>query len=579
MNATGTKSVILEQGYSPVRCILSNVIKHEYLFLIAGYIVTCFACYVYVVLTGNGLRAIYGDSWVYTDLAKRIAFNHSLLHRDYVNPAIYPPLYPVLISIAYLFREQAAIFEAIKIINILAYSSAFIPMYYLLKHYAGLSKNQSFVGAILLLMNWCSVCYVIHIASEPLYCALLVWFAWVLVDNKYLKSKLELLLFIFLFSSIPLTRTVGNLVFPCFAGATIIKLIMMRNNHLTKDSRKLIRRSIIVLVTSALIILLYNMYLQSMLPMGQGDVFGGYLSIPADPLWVQTLYKPFYWFDRTVFQFSWILIGTGTVAVPLLLSIIVRNAKSLFEDLLVSFLFLFLAGTFVLVPLFTPRDLLGDAHERYFNPILFLFIVIIFKYSHLAEKKDMMMAGVITLIGVIIAPPLTTHASCFALSQTHLWAVYALLYGIGGAVFVFMLFILYRHKKYFINIFLIMMTLSIPVLHFLDYLGGNKLGPNIFSFYDDYGITRTVLSERSSNSKTELIVDISWRDNRGECQYWEYWKILTNLPMIPVFKDLTKYLSVPQNKGKRFMLLTHQNIPNAAKIVKGQDISLYIFDH
>ena len=121
------------------------------------------------------------------------------------------------------------------------------------------------------------------------------------------------------------------------------------------------------------------------------------------------------------------------------------------------------------------------------------------------------------------------------------------------------------------------MTISIPVLFFLDYLGGNKLGPNIFSFNDDPGITRAVLLERSSNPNTELIVDISWRNDRGGCKYWEYWKILTNLPLVPAYKDLTDYLADSQNMGRSFMVLTHQNIPNASKIVKGQEIALYLF--
>jgi len=298
------------------------------------------------------------------------------------------------------------------------------------------------------------------------------------------------------------------------------------------------------------------MYLKSMLPESPSDVFGGYLSLIRDPLTMQTLFKPSYWFDRTAFSFSWIMIGTGTVAVPLLLSIVIRNSKILFADLLLPFLLLLLAGTFVLVPPFTARDSLGDAHQRYYDPFLFLFIVVLFKYIRLFAKKDLLIAGAITLIGVIIAPPLTTHASCFALSQTHLWAVYVLLYGIGGALFVCMLFVLYGYKQYFINLFLIMMTMSIPVLYFLDYLGGNKLGPNIFSLYDTNGITKEVLSERSLNPKTEFIVDISWRQTINslktyDTQYWEYWKILTNLPLIPVYKDLTDYLSVPQNKEKR----------------------------
>jgi len=581
MNATKPKSVSSDQGSGDIRSALSRVLANNFVILFAGYVLTCLACYLYFILTGNGLRANYGDSWLYTELAKRIAFNHSLLHRDYVNCAIYPPLYPFLISFAYLFREQAAIFEAIKILNIMAYSSAFFPMYHLLKCYAGLSRNQSFAGAILLLINWCSLCYVVHIGSEPLYCPLLVWFAWFLVDNKYLKGKLDLLLFIFVFAAIPLTRSIGNLVFPCFAGAVIIKLINLRSNHLVMEFKKLVRRSIIVLMASAIIMLLYNLYLKSVLPKSPGDAFGGYIAILADPMWMQTLLKPSYWFDRTAYSFSWILIGTGTVAVPLLISIIIRNRQILREDALASFLCFFLAGTFVLVPLFTPSESLGWAFPRYYDPFLFLFIVILFKHIRLYDRKDLIIAMAITVVGILLAPPLTTHASCFALSQTHLWAVYFLLYGLGGLLFVAMLWVFHRYKQYFINLFLVMMAMSIPTLFVLDYLGGNKLGPNLFSFYDAHGITREVLAERASNPNTELIVDLSWRYRRGGleiCEYWEYWRILTNLPLIPVYKDLTTYLSDPLNKGKRFMVLTHQNIPNAVKIVKGQDISLYIFD-
>ena len=581
MTACDRKTDFTGQDCGAIRGGPLRFIKNEYILLFAGYIITCFACYLYVIFTGNGLRALYGDSWVYTDLAKRIAFNHSLLHNDYVNSIIYPPLYPLLISIAYFFRDQAAIFTTIKIVNILVYASAFYPLFYLLKYYSGLTRSQSFAGAILLLLNWCALGYVTYITSEPLYCPLLVWFAWFLADNKHLKSKFDLLLFIMIFSALPLTKSIGNLVFPFFAGTMIIKLIYIRNNHLPEDSGKLIWRSATVLVAAGLIMLLYNMYLKAVLPQSHGDIFGGYFSISADPLMRQTLLKPAYWFNRTAFSFSWILIGTGTAAVPLLFSIVLKKSKILYTDVLACFSFMLLAGTFILVPLFTSADPLGDAHQRYFDPLLFLFILILLKYSRFADKSVMVTAGVITLIGLILAPPLTAHASCFALSRTHPWVVYVLLYGGGSAVFACMLFILYKQRNYFVYIFFGMMAVSIPALHFLDYLGGNKLGPNIFSFYDGHGITRAALAERSSNPSTELIVDRSWRYFRGSleyCDYREYMTVLINLPMVPAYKDLNQYLFDPKNKGKRFMVLTHKTIPNAAKTVKGQDIALYIFE-
>lgn len=581
MNATGTGADLSGESGGTARCALANLLKHEYVLLFAGYILTCFACYLYVVLAGNGLRVVYGDSWVYTDLAKRMAFNHSLLHRDYVNPVIYPPLYPLLISVAYFFREPAATFAAIKIVNILVYSSAFIPIYCLLKYYAGLSRSRSFAGAILLQINWCSLCYVIHIASEPLYCPLLAWFAWFLFDNKHLKGKLDLFLFISIISAIPLTRTAGSLVFPCLAGVTIVRLIHMRKNQPAPGAGKLIWRTIIVLMASALIILMYNMYLKSVLPKSPGDAFGGYLSIVSEPQAARILLMPSYWFDRAAYSFSWILICTGTVAVPLLLSIVIRNVKILYEDSLALFLLLFLAGTLAIVPLFTATDYLGGAHERYYDPIMFLFIVILFKYIDRFAPRDLAIAGVMTLLFSVSAPPFPLFLIAGAIPAVfgNAWAVYAGIYAVACAVFMCMLLILYRYRKCFVNIFLIMMAISTLGFYFMDYMGGNKLGPNTFGFYDDRGLTKEVLAERASNPKAELIVDLSWRDSRGGCKHWEYWKILINLPVVPVFKELTGYLADPQNKGKRFMVLTHQYVPNAAKVVKGREIALYIFDH
>lgn len=580
MDAIRRKIALLKQSHGSSHSVIARIfslITTESILPFAGYIITIIICYLYVFLMGNGLRAVYGDTCVYTDLAKRIAFNHSF-HMDCVFDCVYPPLYSILISVAYLFREQAAIFEAIKIINILAYSSAFVPMYYLLRRYASLSRTQSFIGAILLLVNTYSLGYVIYITSEPLYIPLLVWFSWYLVDMKHLKRKYDLLLFIFLFSSIPLTKAIGNFVFPCFIGATIVRLIVMSNNHAFLNSRKLIWRSIIVVIASALIILLYNIYLRSMVPADQTDVSGGYLSQLTNP----NLMKPSYWLDRTMFSCSWMLIVTGTVAVPLIISIIIRNPKIIYEDYLVPFFVFALLSTFILVPLFTAADFMGDPHQRYYDPLVFLFMVILFKYIYLFALSDLVIAGVMTLLFSVSAPPspLFIIAGSMTSIVNNVWAVYVCIYVVAGAIFIFMLFMLYRHREYFVNLFFIMMAISIPILF---YMKGNLLGPNMFSFYDANGIANEVLSEHSLNSKTEFIVDISWKQKIGspdsyDANYFEYYKIMINIPMIPQFKELTDCLSVSRKNKKRFMVLTHQNITNAVKIVKGQFISLYIMD-
>jgi len=571
---------LLKQGNSAAQSAVSgifNFIASKSVLPFFGYIITCVICYMYIFLMGNGLRVVYGDTWIYTDLAKRIAFNQSL-RMDCVFDFIYPPLYSALISLAYYFREQAAIFEAIKIANILVYASAFVPVYYLLKRYAALSRNQSFAGAILLLINTYSLGYVFYITAEPLYFPLLAWLAWFLADMKHFKSGLNVLMLTLIFASIPLTKALGNLVFPSFIGATIIRYIYVRNKCSRDDAGMLIRRSVLIVIASAAILLLYNIYLRAVLPAAQTDISGGYLAFMNHP----NIIKPSYWFDRTVYSCSWMLIVTGTVAVPLVVSIIIRTPKIIYEDYLASFILFALLSTFILVPLFTATDFMGDPHQRYYDPLMFLFMIILFKYRHLFALQDLVIAGVMTLLFCIIAPPfpLFIMADRVALIISNMWAVYLCIYVVAGAIFMSMLFVLYRYRNYFVNISLIMMAISMPITF---YMKGGMLGPNMFGFNDASGITQKVISERSLNSKTEFIVDMSWRQKLGfqenyDINYWEYYKIMINIPIVPVFKDVNRYVAMPENKGKRLLVLSHENMLNAAMTIKGRCVSLFVID-
>jgi hypothetical protein len=173
-----------------------------------GYILVLGAVIFYSRSFVNGtLQVAFGDSWIFTDLAKRIALNHSL--RMEVFDIVYPPLYPLLISWAYFFKNPENIFWAIRSSNMVAYSATFIPLYLLLIGYSGLSRRLAFSFALLLSVAPTTIHYSTWLLSESLYIPLVAGLFLLISEEFYSKSYAHAFGFGFFLALLPLTKSIG----------------------------------------------------------------------------------------------------------------------------------------------------------------------------------------------------------------------------------------------------------------------------------------------------------------------------------------------------------------------------------
>ena len=520
---------------------------------LSGFILTCLLCFLYLTLNGNSLQVTYGDTWIFTDLAKRIAFTHSL-RMDAVFDIIYPPLYPALISVAYFFKDPDAIFKAIMALNVFVYSSAFVPLYFLLKDYARLTGRQSFCGAVVLLINLWPLRYVAHIASEPLYYALAAWFAWLLVDGAYLRTKTCLAAFIAVLTALPLTKTLGNIVFPCFIGFSCLLYFFSERPR----SSRLITRPLLAFSISVLALYLYKKYQLSALPQS-GDITGGYLY----NLSCSNLLQPSYWIDRTRLDLSWLIRGTKTAAVPLFLALFIGNRKLLVRDPLVIFTAFVFAGTFVIVPLFTPTDPMFREHPRYYIPFVFSFVVILFKYHRFIGSRELLVAAALLTAGIAAGFPPTF------LREPIRWQI--------GVYYCVWFGCLYYGRKVFVNTLLALMCVSSLLSIWGDRKPPSEETGAITGFYDPYGITKAIIDTRAARPDAEVLVDRSWRGQNLDT-WREYERVMTGLPFLPVFADIDDRLAEKKNGEKVSLLVTNKPIKNAKKAVQGKHINLYLLE-
>jgi len=516
-----------------------------------GYVLTCLLCSAFFALNGSALQLTYGDSWIYTDLAKRIFFTHSL-RMDAVLDLVYPPLYPALISIAYFFKTQAGVFNAIAALNILVYSTAFIPLYFLFKDYAQLNKTQAFCAAMLSVLCLWPLRYVVHVASEPLYYPLAAWFAWLLVDGAYLRGKAGLAAFTLVFTAMPLTKALGNIVFPAF----ILYSAAIYYTSARPRPVKLLTRPLLVIFISAFIVYLYKRYQFSVMPAGS-DVMGGYLFTLSEP----NLLKLSYWLERTRLDLSWLIRGTKTAALPMVLALFVRHRKLVYKDPLIIFTALVYAGTFLIVPLFTPTDPMFGERPRYYIPFVFGFIVMLLKYHRLIAGKELAAAALLTAAGIVIGFPPEF------MREPVRWQI--------GAYYCVWFCCLYYGRKSFVNVFLALLLCTTLASVWSYRTRPAEADGSVIDLYDQRGITEKMLELRRKYPSAAFLVDRSWRGQPLDT-WIEYERNMINAPFLPVFVDLEARREEDLAGAGPALLLTHRPVTRGVKAAQGKRIALYL---
>ena len=90
--------------------------------------------------------SVFGDEYVYFKLARNFFENgYFMYHGEVVSK--FPSLYPLIISIAYVFQDTNVVYYVVKVINAFLSSLIIFPAYYLLKDF--LSSKKALIGTVL----------------------------------------------------------------------------------------------------------------------------------------------------------------------------------------------------------------------------------------------------------------------------------------------------------------------------------------------------------------------------------------------------------------------------------------------
>ncbi|HLC63416.1 MAG TPA: glycosyltransferase family 39 protein [Candidatus Nanoarchaeia archaeon] len=131
--------------------------------------------------------SIFSDEYYYSKLARSFFFNNAFSIHNELN-TLYPPLYPIAISSAYIFTDMKDVYLLMKLINVLLITSIIFPMYFLLKEF--LSRKQAVVSS--LVISFLPVLFLmpIYIMAENLFYPLIIWAIFFLYKSQKEKSKL-----------------------------------------------------------------------------------------------------------------------------------------------------------------------------------------------------------------------------------------------------------------------------------------------------------------------------------------------------------------------------------------------------
>ena len=164
--------------------------------------------------------SIFSDDYVYIKLARSFFFDFNFtIHGVAVD--VYPPLYPMLLSVSYLFKDMTIIYPLMKVINALVSSLIIIPAFLLSKEF--FNEKKSLIIALFISFIPSNFSFSPYIMSENLFYPLSL-FTLYFIYKSFLENgyKYNVLAGVFLALSY-LTRTIAiNIV-----GALVVSYVIL----------------------------------------------------------------------------------------------------------------------------------------------------------------------------------------------------------------------------------------------------------------------------------------------------------------------------------------------------------------
>lgn len=276
----------------------------------------------------------FADSYLYVKMARSIFFDNTFFF-DNVQYTLYPPLYAIIIALAYLFSSMKLAFLTIKIINAFVISSSIFPIWLIAKDF--LTKKRAIIAAVFASLVVPFMAFPAYPLSENLFYPLVLfqlYFTYKAVTTMHWKWHLLAGLFL----GISFLARINGFVLLLPYGLLMLIIII-------RERRLFLKQSMAFLIP--MIILVGSWFLRNALLFGfslQG-ILGIYAVEVPGVGHTTTLFSQLYW----IFLYcAYAIFATGIIFLPLALQSLFYAKNKLRLFLSVSLLalagFVILAG-------------------------------------------------------------------------------------------------------------------------------------------------------------------------------------------------------------------------------------------
>ncbi len=349
-----------------------------------------------------GLIVFMGDSYLLADRAKHLILAGNLNLNNELGSLVYPPLYPILISPAYLSASPSTSFQLILLIHSVMVACQVWPLFKLLTEYSKVpSRTAAWLAAAFALAPF-TLPYAAMMLTEVAYIPLLLWMTYFFLRNQEDGKIADAIRSGCFLGLMLLVRSAATTILVALIGAFLFSIWRARSDAALLRKRAL---GLAVSVFSfAAVYLIWKSYEALFVQYGAR---GSYFTSDE----VRLIFAErtrfdhhFSWFTNTIFYF---LTAPLSIAGCFFYSLLFRRPRKLLRDSLFPFAILALTVSAVTVVLIMTKGWGGRelTWNKYLAPYVFLILLCAARYrSWFTRAEFRSSALVLSLIFLAFKP-------------------------------------------------------------------------------------------------------------------------------------------------------------------------------
>jgi len=179
----------------------------------------------------------FADDYTYIKMARSFFISGEFSIHGVLTSA-YPPLYPIIISLSYIFNDMNLVYFFMKFINVILITSIIFPSYLIAKEF--LPKKDSFLVSLLISFIPSIFAFPVYIMAESLFYPLFLFAVYFLYKSFIEKSYLWDILAGLFIGLLYLTKVIGVAIIPVVLVSFIACSIYNKKQFIFQLKKKLV---------------------------------------------------------------------------------------------------------------------------------------------------------------------------------------------------------------------------------------------------------------------------------------------------------------------------------------------------